>query len=192
MELKEQVQKEDLRLLEEITDMSRELIINKLRVNIELTAMADNKANVLLGLSSVIITFFLTAIIEHWDFIEESHLYIPIIIFVLGSLMTMFMAILVLRPGKIHGQTIKKEKQSLESPFYFGNTQIMDKSSFVTHLKNVVLDETKSIEFLVNDYYYVAYRLAQKMITIKKAFNIFLICTLLSVASTLFIAFFVL
>ena len=54
------------------------IIRTTLRNNIELTNIADNKANVLLSLNALMITLLLPLIIPNLALIKELHLYVPL------------------------------------------------------------------------------------------------------------------
>ena len=78
------------------------IIRTALRNNIELTSIADNKANTLLTLNALMITFLFPLASANREFVLESKLGIPLAIMILTSLITIFMAALVLKLSLIH------------------------------------------------------------------------------------------
>ena len=89
------------------------IIRTALRNNIELTNIADNKANTLLTLNALMVTFLLPLATANIDFVIESKLAIPLAIMIVTSLITIFMAVIVLKPGDF--TVVRKIGQSFSS-----------------------------------------------------------------------------
>lgn len=146
-----------------------------LRNNIELTSIADNKANVLLSLNALMLTFLVPLTLPYIDRIIATNLWIPMIVLALTCLITIYLAVLVLKPGKFAGQGIKMDGNfDHMSPFFFGNFQNMDKNDFLDYASDVLSDEYLVKSFVSNDFYHIGLRLAQKMKIVRSAFNIFI------------------
>lgn len=146
-----------------------------LRNNIELTSIADNKANVLLSLNALMLTFLVPLTIPYLDRIMALNLGIPLILLALTCLVTIYLAVHVLRPGKFAGQTITMEGlNDSVSPFFFGNFINMEKSVFLNYSSDVLGNEQQVKSFISNDFYHIGLRLAEKMKLIRTAFNIFI------------------
>ena len=151
------------------------IVRTKLRNNVELTNIADNKANVLLSLNALMLTFFIPLTIPNIDLIVEQRLVIPVMILVLSSLATISLAVLALRPGKFSGQNIKIDDKSSFSPFFFGNFEKLQKDEYVNYLTTTLQSDIKVVSFLSNDFYHIGLRLGQKMRIVRRAFNIFIL-----------------
>ncbi len=164
------------------------LLRTTLRNNTELTNIADNKANVLLSLNAIMLTFFVPLLLPNIDLVSQYNLGIPLIIFVGTSLITIYIAVLVLRPGKFGGQTVNIEQGSNLSPFFFGNFEKMSKSDYLQHFNDVLGNDRKVKKFLSNDFYHLGLRLGEKMKLVRRAFNIFIVGLVTSILlSTLLI-----
>ena len=98
-----------------------------LRNNIDLTQLADSKANVLLSLNAIMLTFLLPFTIPYIDMISTYHLGIPLVILVATCLTTVYLSVLVLKPGKFDGQKVDASERHKLSPFFFGNFERMTK-----------------------------------------------------------------
>ena len=145
------------------------------RNNMELTSIADNKANVLLSLNALMLTFLVPLTIPYLDRIMAYNLGIPLIILALTCLVVIYIAVLVLKPGKFHGQGIKLDgNDNTVSPFFFGNFQNMKKADFLSYTSKVLGDEKLVKSYISNDFYHIGLRLAEKMKMIRTAFNIFI------------------
>ena len=112
-----------------------------MRNNIELTNIADNKANVLLSLNALMLTFLLPVIIPNFDFIQDKKLGIAIGLLVLTCLVTIYLSAIALMPGDFDklGKEFKKGK--FVSPFFFGNTHKMSIQEFEQYIEKSLAEE---------------------------------------------------
>ncbi|MEO0873553.1 MAG: hypothetical protein AAFY48_03015, partial [Bacteroidota bacterium] len=69
-----------------------------MRNNIELTAIADNKANVLLSLNAVLIAFVVPLAISNLEVLVSYTLYIPLVLLAITCFATIYLSTLVLSP----------------------------------------------------------------------------------------------
>lgn len=146
-----------------------------LRNNIELTSIADNKANVLLSLNALMLTFLAPTTIPNLDLVQTYRLGIPLIILALTCLTTIYLSVLVLMPSKFKGQGIQigKSKDHM-SPFFFGNFHKIDKLDYLSYSEKVLKSASEVQAFISNDFYHIGYRLAQKMKLVRVAYSIFI------------------
>jgi len=150
------------------------LLRTTLRNNTDFTNIADNKANVLLSLNALMLTFFVPLILPNISLVHQYKLTIPLIIFVLTSIVTIYISFLVLRPGKFGDQRVSFQEGRQLSPFFFGNFEKMSKEDYMAHFESVLSDERRVKEFLSNDFYFMGLRLGEKMKYVRRAFNIFI------------------
>ncbi len=157
-----------------------------LRNNIELTSVADNKANVLLSLNAMMLTFLVPLILPHLDTVKSLHLATPLILLASTCIATIYLSALVLKPSKLKGQDIKFENtRDHISPFFFGNFLSMKKSEFIDYSAEVLNDDYLVKSFVYNDFYHIGHRLAQKMKIVRLAYNLFLVGMLVSIILTI-------
>ncbi len=110
------------------------------------------------------LTFLVPLTIPYLDRIIALNLGFPLIILAITCLVTIYLAVDVLRPGKFVGQGIKPEGSNYNfSPFFFGNFHNMEKSEFLAYTGEVLNDEYLVKSFISNDFYHIGLRLAQKM-----------------------------
>jgi len=157
------------------------LIRTNLRNNVGLTKIADNKANVLLSLNALMLTFTIPFMIPLIETIKEYNIVIPVLILILSSLTTIFLAVIALRPGKLNNQNLKANGKRDVSPFFFGNFSSFRKEDYFEYLDSTLHNDTEVITFLSNDFYHLGLRLGEKMRIIRIAFNIFITGLSLSV-----------
>jgi len=146
-----------------------------MRNNIELTHIADNKANVLLSLSALMLTFLLPFLIPNMDVIKHFYLWIPLLILVATCLITIYITTLVLKPGKFYQNLEDLEKGRSVSPFFFGNFYKMTSKECRNYMDAEIAEGRSVRRHLAADFFYVGSRLGKKMELMRVAFNIFMI-----------------
>ena len=154
------------------------------RNNIELTHIADNKANVLLSLNAIMITFLIPLILSNMDIIFERFLIVPIIILATTCFVTIYISAIVLKPSKFDNFRDAYDPEGNFSPFFFGNFYEMDSKDFYNYMNETLSDKQSIRKHLAQDLFYVGKRLGFKMTWIRRAFNIFLVGLFLSLVST--------
>lgn len=154
------------------------------RNNIDLTAIADNKANVLLSLNAIMLTFIIPLILTNSDQIMEKHLYIPLIILSVTCFITMYLAAQVLKPSDFDQQRASTHPSIKASPFFFGNFYKMEAGEYYQFLQEGLAEENLVKAHLAQDMYYIGRRLGVKMDCIRKAFNIFIVGVFITLASS--------
>ena len=164
------------------------IIRTTMRNNIELIHIADNKANVLLSLNVLMLTFLVPFIIPYVEIVKHYSLGIPLTILVITCFITIYIAALVLKPGKFFENQKDVEEGKEVSPFYFGNFYKISKEKFVSNINNAIIENEVVKNHLAEDLHRMGARLGRKMELIRIAFNIFLIglFTSISIALGLF------
>ena len=187
---KKEIQKADKKLKkakkkeEKLSKNSISILRTTLRNNIDLTSIADNKANVLLSLNAIMLTFLVPVAIPNIDEIIAIGIIYPLIILITTCLITIYLAVLVLKPGKFSGQGFENSETYKMSPFFFGNFGDMTRDQYMDYSSMVLDDENLVKQFLSNDFYYIGLRLLQKMKLIRYAFKIFIAGLAISIIIT--------
>ncbi|MEM9888084.1 MAG: Pycsar system effector family protein [Bacteroidota bacterium] len=154
------------------------------RNNIELTAIADNKANVLLTLNALILTAIIPYVLRNSDLILGTYYYIPIMIATVTCFLTIYQATLVLTPYDFDKKRIGANPDSKPSPFFFGNFYKMRSVEYYDYLEEGLKNPDLVKAHLAQDLFYIGRRLGIKMARIRTAFTIFLIGLSLTLIST--------
>jgi len=153
------------------------------RNNIDLTAIADNKANVLLSTNAIMLTFIIPLVLGYADFVIEKHIYIPLIIFATTCFATIYIAAQVLKPSDFDTKRHSLDPNVKSSPFFFGNFYKMEVDEYYQFLRDSLADENFIKAHLAQDLYYIGRRLGNKMKNIRIAFNIFIVGIFLTLVS---------
>jgi len=157
------------------------------RNNIDLTAIADNKASILLSLNALMITFISPTIIAYSDKIMEDYLFIPLLIITFTCAYTIWLSAQVLKPSHFDSIGEKMKIGDGPSPFFFGNFYKMKPQEYFEFLQDSLQETQVLRSHLAQDLYYVGRRLGEKMSIIRLAFNIFIYGIFLTIISTILV-----
>jgi pycsar effector protein len=160
------------------------------RNNIQLTAIADNKANVLLSLNAIMIAAFVPLIIANLEKVYSYHLLLPLCVLAATCFTTIYLAAKVLKPSKFDGDRKSVEPGINPSPFFFGNFYKMKTSDYYEYFDQGLSEPSLIKAHMAQDLYYIGKRLGDKMAWIRRAFNIFTFGIFLTILSIIFVLFF--
>ncbi|HMP30137.1 MAG TPA: DUF5706 domain-containing protein [Saprospiraceae bacterium] len=153
-------------------------VINLIRTTqrnyINLTNIADNKANILISINALMLTILLPIFFTSFDFIINQKLQIPIFVFALTCLLTIVLASLVITPfrKKVISQKPMFEKKE-RSPFFFAEYDDLTFDQYELLLKNTVKDKKTISQIIARDLYQFGLTLSSKYSMIKKAYTLF-------------------
>ena len=153
------------------------------RNNIELTAIADNKANVLLSLNAIMIAALFPLITSNLEAINTYHLLVPVLFLTLTCFSTIYLAAKVLKPSKLSGNRKSTAPGIKSSPFFFGNFYKMDSAEYYEYLNEGLSNPSLIKAHMAQDLYYIGKRLGYKMSWIRRAFHIFTLGIFLTILS---------
>jgi hypothetical protein len=135
--------------------------------------LADNKANIMISINTVILSLVIGSSarnIEYWD-----ALFVPIMMFVLTSLLTTVFAVLATRPNFIRGSfntdDIDNKKSTL---LFFGNFTSLSAKEFENSMLTILKDDKYLYRSLLADFYGQGTVLKRKYILLKYSYTIFL------------------
>ncbi len=178
------VQIKDFKPKNKISKETINVIRTTQRNNVELTQIADNKANVLLSLNAIMLTVLMPSVISNTDLIVKPYLYLPLIILAATCFSTIYISTMVLKPSKFDKPRYFSGQYKNYSPFFFGNIYKMTPNEFFETMDEAFGDKEIIKYSLMQDMYYAGKRLGYKMNWIRRAFDIFLAGILLSIISS--------
>lgn len=149
------------------------VIRTTLRNYIELTAIADNKANVLLSLNALLIASVVPLAISNLSFVLEYMLHVPLVIMAVTSLSTIYVTTLVLAPSNFDKFNKNLNVDLEPSPFFFATVHEMSLDEYYLYLQQETMQKEVVRLHLAQDVYFIGYRLAEKMKLIRTSFHIF-------------------
>lgn len=141
--------------------------------NQRLSDMADNKAQILITVNSIILSAVITLLLRKLE--NNVNLIIPTFILLSVSLSTMVIAILATRPSVPSGifkqEDLQKKKVNL---LFFGNFYKMSLESYTDGMNRVMDDREFLYGTLITDVYSQGVVLGRKYLLLRLAYNIFM------------------
>jgi len=152
------------------------------RNQINLSSIADNKANILISINSIVLTVLLTVGVGKIS--DNPTFTIPAVIFIATSLITITFAILSTRPkissGKFTKEDIFNQKVNL---LFFGNFYNMKYDEYEWAIKEMMKDDNYLYSNMIKDKYSLGKVISQKYKLLRIAYTIFMFGLILSVVS---------
>lgn len=150
--------------------------------HIMLSEMADNKANILITINSIILSIVVSVLVRKLE--ENPRLIIPTIMLVVVCLATTVLAILATRPnissGTFTREDIKGKRTNL---LFFGNFFGMKIEDYEWSMKEMMKDSDYLYGSMIKDIYYLGKVLGRKYKFLRLAYNVFMFGFVLSILS---------
>lgn len=157
-----------------------------LRNHIDLTNLADNKANIMLSINAIIITISLPYIPGYVA--EDPHLILPAGLLITTCLASVIVATMATRPIAMKGtSSIENIKNGSANLFFFGNFYKMTQSEYYGHLTDVIADEALLEKSIISDLYHLGASMGKKYKLLRLCYTIFMVGMSLTVISLLFL-----
>ncbi|WP_199120926.1 Pycsar system effector family protein [Pedobacter sp. ASV28] len=141
--------------------------------NQRLSDMADNKAQLLITVNSIILSLIVSLLLRRLE--DNAYLVIPTFILLLVSLSCIIFSILATRPsipkGVFTEEEVEKKKVNL---VFFGNFYNMPLEHYMEGMKKVMYDREFLYGTLIKDVYSQGVVLGRKYKFIRTAYNIFM------------------
>ena len=149
------------------------------RNQINLSSIADNKANILISINSIVLTVLVSVGISKIS--DYPVITFPAIVLIVTCLSTVVFAILSTRPkissGKFTEEDIHNKKVNL---LFFGNFYNMKPEEYEWALKEMMTDPNYLYSSLIRDQYSLGKVISQKYRLLRIAYTIFMIGLVLS------------
>ncbi|MBU1099268.1 MAG: HD domain-containing protein [Bacteroidetes bacterium] len=153
---------------------------NTMRTHVSFSSMADNKANIMISVNTLLITVIVSIMIRKLD--SNPHLIIPTAILTTISLVTLIFAILVTRPSVTQGTFSKEEiKSKRANLLFFGNFFNMNLQDFTWGMKELINDKDYLYDSMIKDFYFLGQVLGQKYKYLRICYSIFMYGLIVSV-----------
>ena len=152
------------------------------RVQMDLTGLADNKANMMISINGIIISIIIASVAPKLD--ANPWLLIPSTVFLLGTLISIVFAILAARP-RVSSQPISLEdlRHSEGNILFFGNFANMSEDEFLEGMVDLMHDNTVVYETMVRNIYGLGSVLRKKFALLQIAYTAFMAALIVGVFS---------
>jgi multidrug transporter EmrE-like cation transporter len=153
-----------------------------LRNHIDLSDIADTKANILLSVNAIILSLVLSNLISKLD--NNAYLIWPTIIFVTFTVVSMILSVLATRPNVTSGQFTKEDVENKKvNLLFFGNFHKMKLDDFEWAMNQLMKDKDYLYNSLIKDLYFLGKVLDRKYKILRITYTIFIIGILISVTA---------
>lgn len=153
---------------------------NVIRTHVEFSGMADNKANIMISVNTLVLTAIIAILARKLD--SNPHLIIPTIVLTIVSLSTLIVATFVTRPkitdGVFTEDDINKKRTNL---LFFGNFYKMKLDKFTWGMKEMMKDKDFLYGNMIMDFYYLGQVLGKKYKYLNICYGIFIYGLIVSV-----------
>lgn len=166
------------------------------RNHINLSSIADNKANMMISINTIIMSVIITVIgggftLSETTFVQSLRYTVPICILLLGALGSVIFAVISARPNvtekKVNIDKIRKKKSSV---LFFGNFSNMKLPEFISNMNELMQSKELLYDNMTIDLYYLGLVLTQKYRLLRISYNIFMAGLILSVVAFIGIFFY--
>ena len=185
---KKRKKKKDSNSLVENSKSAQVMFKTALRNHIDLTNIADNKANIILSINAIMITIALPLLSAYAP--SNPHLIVPAVILMLTAIASIIYGALVTRPIKMNGMTnLDQIHTGQTNLFFFGNFYNMKIEDYRKGVKEIIKNEELLDEVIMTDLYYLGQALGTKYELLRRCYTVFMIGMSLTVL-TFGVAFF--
>lgn len=152
------------------------------RVQMDLTSLADNKANMMISINGIIISIIIAAVAPKLD--SNPWLLIPTTIFLLGTLVSMVYAILAARPRVSSDPiTLADLEHSRGNILFFGDFTNLQEEDFIEGMDELMVDRAVLYETMIRNLYGLGCVLKKKFALLQVAYTAFMLALVLGVLS---------
>ncbi|MES1217993.1 MAG: Pycsar system effector family protein [Bacteroidota bacterium] len=152
------------------------------RKQLDLTSMADSKANLIIGVNTIIISIMISVLGARLS--ESSHLLIPAILMILTNATTIVIAILATRPKIIRMNDHIPGKEGPEfNVLFFGHFSSMTLENYKETIRKTISKKEDIYDTISRDIYYQGIILSKKYRYIATAYSIFVVGLIVSIVA---------
>jgi len=141
--------------------------------HLTLSGMADTKANILISVNSIILSFLIGSLMQKLD--NNPQLIIPTYVMLIVNLGSIISAILSTRPnitsGKFNREDIENNKTNL---LFFGNFHQMQRADYQWGMHRLMDDGKYLYSSLIDDIFFLGVVLGRKYKYLRISYNIFM------------------
>uniref|UniRef100_UPI0040488F65 Pycsar system effector family protein n=1 Tax=Roseivirga sp. TaxID=1964215 RepID=UPI0040488F65 len=148
--------------------------------HLELSGMADNKANIMISVNTIILSVVVSVLIR--KLYEYPNLIIPTVMLIVVCLSTIVMSILATRPNVSSGMFTDEEVLGKKTNLlFFGNFHKMKLDRYEWGMKEMMKDGDYLYGSMIKDIYFLGVVLGKKYKLLRIAYTTFMIGFVLSI-----------
>ena len=153
---------------------------NIMRTHVSFSSMADNKANIMITVNTLVLTIIVSIMIRKLD--TNPHLIIPTALLTLTSLAALIFAILVTRPKVTSGTFTKDDIHNKKvNLLFFGNFYNMNLGDFSWGMKEMMNNKDYLYDNMIKDFYFLGQVLGKKYKQLRFCYTFFMYGIIISI-----------
>jgi len=165
-----------------VSDMFR----TSYRNHIELSAIADNKSNIMISINGIIISIMITSVSTQIS--SNSWLIFPTVLLLITCMLSLIYAVLAARPRVSNEKvTLDDVRSNRSNILFFGNFYSMERDDYVKGLEELMADSGRLYNTMARDLHSLGGVLSKKFKLLRVAYNIFMVGLVVSVCSFLLV-----
>jgi len=144
------------------------------RTHLDLSSIADNKANIMISINGIIISILLATIYPSLAY--NRGLLIPSTLLLLGCLCSLIAAVLAARPRVTRRElTIEDVRESRANLLFFGNFINLEEEDFLSGMWELINDRERNYTTMMRDLYGLGLVLEKKYRLLRVSYTVFMI-----------------
>ncbi len=148
----------------------------------ELSAMADNKANIMISINSIIVSLLVSILIRKFE--EYPNLIVPTLILTIVCLLTIIFAVLATRPNVTQGTFTKEDIANKQANLlFFGNFYNMSLEDYELGVQEMMKDAEFLYGSMTRDIYFLGKVLGRKYKLLRISYTIFMFGFVIAIVS---------
>ncbi|MBL6449704.1 HD domain-containing protein [Fulvivirga sp. 29W222] len=141
--------------------------------HLTLSAMADNKANIMISINSIILSVLVSVLFRKFE--DYPNLIIPAMLLVVVCLVTIVFAVLATRPNVSTGTFTKEDIINKKTNLlFFGNFHGMEIENYMWGMKEMMKDADFLYGSMIKDIFFLGIVLGKKYRMLRKSYNVFM------------------
>ncbi|MEM6524154.1 MAG: Pycsar system effector family protein [Bacteroidota bacterium] len=152
--------------------------------HLTLSAMADNKANIMISINSIILSVLVSVLFRKLE--DYPHLMVPGLILVTVCLITIVFAVLATRPNISSGEFTRKDIEDKKTNLlFFGNFHNSKLEDYMWGMKEMMRDADYLYGSMIKDIYFLGKVLGKKYKMLRRSYTVFMFGFIISILSFL-------
>ncbi|MGD1846481.1 MAG: Pycsar system effector family protein [Salibacteraceae bacterium] len=152
------------------------------RNHIQLSAIADNKANIMLSINAIIISIVVSSLVPQLE--DRQFLLFPTLVLLVVCVLSVVFATLSTRPKVTQGTFTREDiEEKRANLLFFGNFHAVDLDDFEWGMNRVMGDREYLYGSMVRDLYFLGRVLHKKYKYLRICYNTFMIGLVLAILS---------
>ena len=150
------------------------------RTHLDLSSLADNKANIMISINGIIISILLASIYPR--IVDNRFLLLPTAVLLVFCLLSLVYAVLAARPRVTRREaTLDDVRQDKANILFFGTFTTMTEEDFLQGMRELIQDPERAYGNMIRDIYGLGSVLETKYRLLRTSYTIFMVGLVLGV-----------